>query len=65
MTMRQVLSDRTKISLQYIAAVMAAFAGLALLLANPRPLRRHDLSRRAAGPRKSVVRTRWARPEAD
>jgi putative ABC transport system permease protein len=32
MTMRQVLSDRT-ISLQYIAAVMAAFAGLALLLA--------------------------------
>ena len=32
MSMRQVLSDRT-ISLQYIAAVMAAFAGLALLLA--------------------------------
>jgi putative ABC transport system permease protein len=32
LTMRQVLSDRT-ISLQYIAAVMAAFAGLALLLA--------------------------------
>ena len=32
MSMRQVLSDRT-ISLQYIAAVMAAFAALALLLA--------------------------------
>jgi putative ABC transport system permease protein len=32
MPMRQVLSDRT-ISLQYIAAVMGAFAGLALLLA--------------------------------
>src|SRR5262249_60730376 len=32
MSLRQVLSERT-ISLQYIAAVMAAFAGLALLLA--------------------------------
>ena len=32
MSLRQVLSDRT-ISLQYIAAVMSAFAGLALLLA--------------------------------
>jgi ABC-type antimicrobial peptide transport system permease subunit len=32
MSQRQVLSERT-ISLQYIAAVMAAFAGLALLLA--------------------------------
>jgi putative ABC transport system permease protein len=32
MTMRQVLSERT-ISLQYIAGVMGAFAGLALLLA--------------------------------
>jgi putative ABC transport system permease protein len=32
MSLRRVLSDRT-ISLQYIAAVMAAFAGLALLLA--------------------------------
>jgi len=31
-SLRQVLSERT-ISLQYIAAIMTAFAGLALLLA--------------------------------